>query len=299
MLQCEDCGWIPKCINCDVSLTYHQYRNSMICHYCGYREEMPKQCANCSSKRMKTLGYGTEKLEEEVNLYFPEIKVQRMDLDTTRNKGGYENIIEGFEHGDTSILVGTQMVTKGLDFDNVSLVGVFDADRMMHFPDFRSYERAFQLITQVSGRAGRRATQGRVVIQTSNTQHPLFTYVVNNDVEGFINWQLIDRKEHFFPPYSRLIYITIKNKDKKKCAEAAETFVAVAKARLQSVFIQGPSEPMISKIKNEFIQVVLLKINRDQGRLGEIKSVLLTLAEELTQQKEFRNSRVVFDVDPA
>ena len=298
MIQCEDCGWVPKCINCDVSLTYHQYRNSMVCHYCGYREEMAKQCPTCSSKRLRTMGYGTEKLEEELNLYFPETTVQRMDLDTTRTKGGYENIIEGFEHGTTDILVGTQMVTKGLDFNNVSLVGVFDADRMMHFPDFRSYERAFQLITQVSGRAGRRAKKGRVVIQTSNTQHPLFHYVTHNDVDGFIQWQLSDRKEHFFPPYARLIHISIKNKDKKKCAEVAEKFVADAKAKLTSITIQGPGEPVISKIKNEFLLTVLLKISRDQGKLSEVKTILSSLADHVTQQKEFRNSKVVFDVDP-
>src|SRR5690606_25821718 len=157
MMTCEDCAWVPKCVNCAVSLTYHQYRQSLVCHYCGYRETVPHHCPTCSSARLKTVGYGTEKLEEELNMYFPDAKVQRMDLDTTRTKSGYENILGAFERGETDILVGTQMVTKGLDFDRVSLVGVFNADRMMHFPDFRSHERAYHLITQVSGRAGRRA----------------------------------------------------------------------------------------------------------------------------------------------
>jgi primosomal protein N' (replication factor Y) len=298
MIQCEDCGWIPKCINCDVSLTYHQYKNSMICHYCGYREEIAPSCPSCSSKRLRSLGYGTEKLEEEMNLYFPEAKIQRMDWDTTRSKSGYENIIEGFEQGATDVLVGTQMVTKGLDFNKVSLVGVFDADRMMHFPDFRSYERAFQLITQVSGRSGRRDTKGRVVVQTSNPSHLLFSFVKNNDVDGFIYWQLHDRQAHFFPPYTRLIDVTIKHKDKKKCAAAAHHFVNTAKHELTSVAIHGPGEPVISKIKNEYLQTVLIKVNRDQGRLSEIKNVLLVLSENLVQQKEFRNSRIIFDVDP-
>lgn len=168
LVQCEDCQWVPKCINCSVSLTYHQYRHALICHYCGYREDLPPQCPTCSSKRILTLGYGTEKLEEELKFHFPNAQVQRMDLDTTRTRTGYETIIDAFEKGETQILVGTQMVTKGLDFDRVSLVGVFDTDRMMHFPDFRSYERAFQLIMQVSGRAGRRGKQGTVILQTAN-----------------------------------------------------------------------------------------------------------------------------------
>ncbi len=205
VVQCEDCGWVPKCINCSVSLTYHQFRHAMVCHYCGYREPLPSQCPQCTSKRILTIGYGTEKLEEELNLFFPEIKTQRMDFDTTRTKSGYEDIITGFESGETGILVGTQMVTKGLDFDNVSLAVVFDADRLMHFPDFRSYERAFQLITQVSGRAGRREKQGKVVIQTTNPKHQLFSFVLENDVIGFLKEQLHDRQQNFYPPFSRLI----------------------------------------------------------------------------------------------
>ena len=173
MVNCEDCGWVPKCVNCAVSLTYHQFRHALVCHYCGYKESLPQVCPTCSSTRLKTVGYGTEKLEEELTVHFPDARVQRMDLDTTRSKTGYETILSEFEKGETNILVGTQMVTKGLDFDHVSLVGIFNADRMIHFPDFRSYERAYQLITQVSGRAGRRDKPGTVVIQTSSPEHPL------------------------------------------------------------------------------------------------------------------------------
>jgi primosomal protein N' (replication factor Y) len=185
LVQCEDCQWVPKCINCAVSLTYHQYRHALVCHYCGYREDLPHQCPTCTSKRILTLGYGTEKIEEELKFHFPNAQVQRMDLDTTRSRTGYENIIEAFERGETQILVGTQMVTKGLDFDKVSLVGVFDTDRMMHFPDFRSYERAFQLIMQVSGRAGRRETRGTVILQTANPKHELFRYVAAAQCKWF------------------------------------------------------------------------------------------------------------------
>jgi primosomal protein N' (replication factor Y) len=299
LVQCEDCHWVPKCINCAVSLTYHQYRHALICHYCGYREELPNQCPTCSSKRILTLGYGTEKLEEELKLHFPDAKVQRMDLDTTRSRSGYENIMEGFESGETDILVGTQMVTKGLDFDRVSLVGVFDTDRMMHFPDFRSYERAFQLITQVSGRAGRREKRGKVILQTSNPKHPLFNYVIENNVIGFIEDQLSDREEHLYPPYSRLIEITLKHADKKVVQAAADTYVDQLKTSLKGIKIMGPGEPMISKIRNEYLMLALLKIRRDQGKLNSIKTTLQQIASELQQVKEYRSVKIVFDVDPA
>jgi primosomal protein N' (replication factor Y) (superfamily II helicase) len=299
MIECEDCGWIPKCIHCSVSLTYHQYRHSMICHYCGYKEDLPSQCPVCSSKRIQTIGYGTEKLEEELKLHFPESKIQRMDLDTTRTKSGYETIIKGFESGETDILVGTQMVTKGLDFNNVNLVGVFDADRMMHFPDFRSHERAFQLITQVSGRSGRREKKGKVVIQTANPKDPIFSFVINHDVKGFMEEQLRDRQEYFYPPFSRLIEITIKHVDKKIATEAANTFANQLKKKNKQLKLVGPGEPMVSKIRNEFLMTILVKIGRDQGKLGEIKSDLYVMAETIKETKEYRNLKIVFDVDPA
>ena len=237
-------------------------------------------------------------MEEELKIHFPEAKIQRMDLDTTRSKSGYETIIEDFEKGETNILVGTQMVTKGLDFDRVSLVGIFDADRMMHFPDFRSYERSFQLITQVSGRAGRREKKGKVVIQTSNTQHPLFSYILKNDITSFINDQLLDRQTHFYPPYSRLIEIIIKHADKKVVNEAAHGMADELRNQLKGVTLLGPGEPMISKIRNEYLMTILIKIARDRGKLGEIKSTVLHVANLLTSSKEFRNVKMVFDVDP-
>jgi len=298
MVQCQDCGWVPKCINCAVSLTYHQFRQAVVCHYCGYREELPKQCPACSSKRILTLGYGTEKLEEELKLHFPEIRTRRMDLDTTRTKSGYEEIITGFESGDTDVLVGTQMVTKGLDFDNVSLVGVFDADRLMHFPDFRSYERAFQLITQVSGRAGRREKQGKVVIQTANPKHEIFSFVVENRVTDFLKHQLADRQLHVYPPFSRLIEITFKHSDKKIAREGAEKYTTELKSKLKRVQILGPGEPMVSKIRNEFLMHVLLKIPRNQAGLGEIKNLLASVASQVLHEKQFRSIKIVFDADP-
>ncbi len=299
MIECQDCGWVPKCINCAVSLTYHQYRHAMICHYCGYKEDMPAKCPTCSSSRIQTLGYGTEKLEEELKLHFAEAQTQRMDLDTTRTKSGYENIIQGFESGNTDILVGTQMVTKGLDFDKVNLVGVFDADRMMHFPDFRSYERAFQLIMQVSGRSGRRAKKGKVVIQTSSPAHRLFTFVRQHNVNGFIDEQLKDRQEHGYPPFTRLIEVYLKHIDKKIVNQAAAILSDQIKKSIPMVRLVGPGEPMIGKIRNEFLMTMLLKIGRDQGKLAEIKALLLKLSQQLLSEKEYRNVKMVFDVDPA
>jgi len=298
VVQCEDCDWVPKCINCSVSLTYHQYRHAMVCHYCGYREDLPKQCPTCSSKRILTVGYGTEKIEEDMGLQFPDATVARMDFDTTRTKTGYEEIIEGFETGKTDILVGTQMITKGLDFDKVTLVGIFDADRMMHFPDFRSYERAFQLITQVSGRAGRRAQKGKVIIQTHNPKHEIFAFALRNDYRGFLDVQLQDRDTHRYPPFARLIEVTLKQTEKSIVTQAATVFANMLKESMQGVRIMGPGEPMVSRVRNEYLMTILVKIPRNQGKLPEIKTLLGSLADKLVEDKSFRKVRVVFDVDP-
>jgi primosomal protein N' (replication factor Y) len=298
VVQCEDCDWVPKCINCSVSLTYHQYRHAMVCHYCGYREELPKECPTCSSKRILTVGYGTEKIEEDMSLQFPDATVGRMDFDTTRSKSGYEEIIDGFETGKTDILVGTQMITKGLDFDKVTLVGIFDADRMMHFPDFRSYERAFQLITQVSGRAGRRAQKGKVIVQTHNPKHEIFGFALRHDYLGFLDAQLHDRETHRYPPFARLIEITLKQTEKPAVAGAAHKLAEMLKEKLHGVRIMGPGEPMVSRVRNEYLMTILVKIPRNQGKLPDIKLQLANVAEKLVEEKSFRKVRVVFDVDP-
>ena len=298
MVQCMDCNWIPKCINCSVSLTYHQFRHEMVCHYCGYHDSLPTQCPTCTSKRILTKGYGTEKLEEELKLLYPQASVQRMDWDTTRTKSSYEIIIENFQNGNTDILVGTQMVTKGLDFDQVSLVGVFDADRMMHFPDFRAHERAFQLIVQVSGRSGRREKKGKVIIQTADPNQPLFNYVLKNDVTRFIEIETKDRKANFYPPYSRLIEITLKHPDRMRCRELANKLAQIIRNKLKGIVILGPGEPIVSKIRNEFLMTILIKISRDGGKLKEIKDQLNEFGNQLLAVKEYRASKIVFDADP-
>lgn len=298
MVHCEDCGWVPKCVNCAVSLTYHQYRHAVVCHYCGYKESLPTECPVCTSKRLLTVGYGTEKLEEELKLHFPEAHIQRMDLDTTRSKTGYENIIEQFEKGQTDILVGTQMVTKGLDFDRVSLVGVFNADRMMHFPDFRAYERAYQLITQVSGRAGRRAKQGKVIIQTAHPDHPVLGHILHHQYTDFYTIQIEDRQRHSYPPFSRLIEITVKHIDKKIAVQSSQHLTELLKQALPGIKVLGPGEPMISKIRNQFLMTLLLKIPRGKTDLAKVKALVQQSIEITLKEKDFRNARIIPDVDP-
>jgi len=245
-----------------------------------------------------TAGYGTEKLEEELKLHFTEATVQRMDFDTTRVKSGYENIIEQFESGATDILVGTQMVTKGLDFDRVSLVGVFNADRMMHFPDFRSYERAFQLITQVSGRAGRREKPGKVIIQTSHTDHPILNFILNHTQDEFYQTEIADRKQHAYPPFARLIEIVVKHTDKKTSREASLKLTELFKNTITDIKILGPGEPIVSKIRNQYLMSILIKIPRDSGHLATIKNQIAQSINKVQQEKEFRSTRIVVDVDP-
>lgn len=296
-IECSDCGHVPQCINCSVSLTYHQYRHELICHYCGYHEKLPSVCPSCSGKKLLTMGLGTEKLEEEIKLLFPENSTQRMDLDTTRTKSGYVNIIQAFEEGSTDILIGTQMISKGLDFDRVNLVGVFDADRIMHFPDFRSYERAFQLITQVSGRSGRRGTQGNVLIQTNNPQHPLFRYISANDSVAFLEHEIQDRQANFYPPFSRLIQLTIKHADRQVCIDASR-WLAARITKISNVHLRGPADPIISKIRNEYLRTILLKIPRSGINLSMLKETLLKYELELNSEKKYSRVKVSFDVDP-
>ncbi|MFN3841389.1 MAG: primosomal protein N' [Cyclobacteriaceae bacterium] len=298
ILNCEDCGWVPRCTNCSVSLTYHQYKNSLVCHYCGYKEQMPGACRSCSSKRLLTVGYGTEKLEEELRLHFPEATIQRMDLDTTRSKSSYEHILSEFESGRTDILVGTQMVTKGLDFERVSLVGVFHADRMFHFPDFRSHERAFQLLTQVSGRAGRKDKPGKVVIQTSQPDHSLLNDVLHHRINEFYTLELADRQQHLYPPFSRLIELIVKHADKKIVHEASVELADRLRSSLAGVKIVGPGEPMVSKIRNQYLMTILIKIPRNSGQLMEIKHTLGQCIYQLQDEKAFRAVRIIVDVDP-
>jgi primosomal protein N' (replication factor Y) (superfamily II helicase) len=297
-LTCEDCGWVSKCDHCSVSLTYHQFSQTLTCHYCGFREPIPVLCEHCGSSRLKTMGFGTEKLEEELQLLFPEARIDRMDLDTTRSKYGYEELLKRFENRDTDILVGTQMITKGLDFEHVNLVGVMDVDRMMHFPDFRATERSFQLVTQVSGRAGRKDDAGRVMILTRNVADPLFEKILRHDYEGFFAQEIEERKRHLYPPFTRLIRLTVKDRDRQVSISAADALATSLRAGLGNEWVLGPQEPLISRIRNQYLIEIWVKIPKNSATIKQVKERIATEALMLKKVKNLKSARVVVDVDP-
>ncbi|MBC6410393.1 MAG: primosomal protein N' [Ekhidna sp.] len=297
-IACENCATVLKCPNCSVSLTYHQYNNKLVCHYCGHNRTMYTDCLHCGSKELKQVGFGTEELEEELKILFPDTIVQRMDLDTTRNKYGYQKIIEEFEDRNVDILVGTQMVSKGLDFDRVNLVGIFDTDRMIHFPDFRSHERSYQLITQVSGRAGRKSKNGLVIIQTNDPNQPLLKRINHNDYRSFYQGEILEREKFHYPPFSRMINIIFKHKDKKTSSQAANFYFHEIRKQLSNQRIIGPVEPLISKIRNLYLSEVTLKLDKQGINLPIIKDYLKSVEKMMKSKPIFRSVSLVFDVDP-
>ena len=295
IIECQTCGHSPQCPNCDVSLTYHQYRDQLRCHYCGYNTVMMKSCEACGTTNLDTKGFGTEQVEKEVGKLFPDYKVARMDLDTTRGKYGYEKIIDAFQHGEINILVGTQMLTKGLDFRNVKLVGVMNADNMLNFPDFRAHERSFQLLLQVSGRAGRTEERGKVLIQTYNPFHKILQQVSTNNYLEMYHEQMNDRHNFKYPPIYRLIKITLKHRDYNKVNTGADWF---AKS-LRNVFKQGvlgPEFPPVSRIRNQYHKNILVKIPKNQS-LSKTKEAIIKINNSFSSVKDFRAIRVVLNVD--
>ena len=296
-MNCQDCNWIGQCDHCAVSLTYHMGSNELRCHYCGYKEAMPRVCPSCGSAKIKTIGYGTEKIEDDVKAIFPAATVLRMDLDTTRSKNAYQQIIAEFETGNTDILVGTQMISKGLDFDRVSLVGIFDADRIIHFPDFRAAERAFQLITQVSGRAGRRGKQGLVIVQTGNPNQPILTKIVSNDYEGFYEEEILERQSYHYPPFMRLISLTVKHEDQRIAEKAAIALAEKITVKLSKERVLGPERALISKIRNQFLFDIMIKLEREGFNIKAAKAFIREQIEEIQLTKAFKGVYVVADVD--
>ncbi|MBL0341924.1 MAG: primosomal protein N' [Bacteroidetes bacterium] len=224
VIECKNCGWIPHCVNCDVTLTYHKKSNHLRCHYCGYTTFTPVKCHACGDPDVRMKGMGTERIEDEISIFFPDHRIERLDLDTTSSRSAFQRIISGFENGEIDILVGTQMVTKGLDFDNVSLVGVLNADSLINFPDFRATERSYQLLAQVSGRSGRKFKQGKVLVQTFQVDHPLLQHVIHNDYSGFYRYEMEERQKYIYPPYYRLIELRLKHRDEKVLEELSKEF---------------------------------------------------------------------------
>lgn len=294
--ECEVCNWTPKCVNCDVSLTYHKLSNRLKCHYCGFLAAPLGSCKSCGSNRLKTIGYGTEKIEDELKVHFPEARIGRMDYDTTRSKTAYQDIIEDFSEGRMDILVGTQMLSKGLDFDNVSLVGIMESDRMLNNPDFRAFEKSFQMMTQVAGRAGRKNKRGLVLIQSGQPEHWVLEKVYQYDYEGFYNHELIERNNFSYPPHFKLIDIHLKHKDEPLLHQASYYFANQMRDWFQHRVL-GPEAPVISKINNYFLRVIKLKIEKDLSH-GKIRKKIDELRDEFYSHHDHKSVRLYVDVDP-
>ena len=296
MIECRTCGWVPKCKNCDVSLTYHKGINQLTCHYCGYTYQLPRSCPACEGVELMHRGFGTEKIEDDVKLIFPEASVARMDLDTTRTRSAYEKIIADFEQGKTDILIGTQMVSKGLDFDHVSVVGILNADTMLNYPDFRSYERAFQLMAQVAGRAGRKNKRGRVVLQTKSIDHPIIRQVMTNDYEDMVAGQLAERQMFHYPPYYRMVYVYLKNRNETLLDVMAHTMAE----KLRALFgnrILGPDKPPVARIQTLFIRKIVVKIEQN-APMSRARELHLRVKREMIEDERIKSLIVYYDVDP-
>ena len=296
MWSCEVCAWTPRCKNCDVSMTYHKHTNSLKCHYCGHVSAPVGSCGACGSNRLKMVGFGTEKIEDELSLFLPNTVIKRLDLDSTRSKNAYETIIHDFENRQIHILVGTQMITKGLDFDNVGLVGILDADMLLNRPDYRAFERAFQLMVQVAGRAGRKNKKGKVIIQTSNPDQWVLGRVMEHDFKGFYETEIQERKLFFYPPYYKMIHLTLRNTDERKLNAAAQNLTD----KLRLVFkerVVGPEFPLIKRIQNFFIKEIKIKIEKDASD-RKVKEKIQEMIDLFYSEADNKSSRLSIDVDP-
>ncbi len=296
ILICATCGFAPKCVNCDVSLTFHKSSGKLHCHYCGYHQSSLNICPACGSVHIEQKGFGTERIEEELSLIFPDARIARLDLDSTRTKNGMQQIIADFQEHKNDILIGTQMVAKGLDFENVSLIGVINADTLLNFPDFRAFERSYQLLAQVAGRAGRRKKQGKVCIQAYADDHRIIKQVVANDYEQMYSDELAERKQFNYPPFSRLIFINVKHKDANVLHVGAQTLANSLKAQL-GARVLGPEQPLVARIRNYYIKQIILKVER-KAAIQKVKNVLLTTIKDFNMQKDFKSIITQIDVDP-
>ena len=296
LIECKQCGWVPHCQHCDVSLTYHRQMNQLTCHYCGFTYHVPTECPCCGSTELKTRGYGTEKIEEQVREVFPEARVARMDLDTTRTRNAYERIITDFGAGRTNILIGTQMISKGLDFDKVSVVGILNADSMLNFPDFRAYEHAFMMMAQVSGRAGRKGKRGLVILQTKSKEVPVIQQVVHNDYLALYKDMIVERQTFHYPPYYHLIYIYMKHRSE----EVVHTASIELGSRLRQWFfgrVLGPDKPSVAKVKSQNIRKLVLKLENGID-MKKVREYLLMAQSQMLTDKRYSSLQVYYDVDP-
>ena len=296
VIECKQCGWVPHCQHCDVSLTLHRNLNQLTCHYCGYTYQVPTECPACGCQELRTKGYGTEKIEAEVQDIFPEARIARMDLDTTRSRSAYERIISDFASGRTNLLIGTQMISKGLDFDKVSVVGILNADSMLNYPDFRAYEHAFMMMAQVSGRAGRKGKRGLVVLQTKSPDLPIIQQVVRNDYAAHYQSLIAERQQFHYPPYYRLVYVYLKHKQDW----VVDTAAAEMASRLRQWFgarLLGPDKPAVAKVKSLSIRKLVLKLELGIN-MGDVRKYLALAQQQMLQDKRYVSLQIYYDVDP-
>ena len=296
MIECKQCGWVPRCQHCDVSLTFHRNLNQLSCHYCGYTYQVPAECPACGCKELQTRGYGTEKIEDQVRDIFPEARISRMDLDTTRTRHAYERIINDFSAGRTNLLIGTQMISKGLDFDRVSVVGILNADTMLNYPDFRAYEHAFMMMSQVSGRAGRKGHRGLVILQTKSPDLPVIQQIVDNDYAAFFRSVLDERRQFRYPPYCRLAYVFLKHRSDDLVAIASQEMGS----RLRQWFgtrVLGPDRPSVAKVKSLSIRQLMVKLEPGLN-MSEVRRYLALARQQMLQDKRYASLQIYYDIDP-
>ena len=296
VIECKQCGWVPHCQHCDVSLTLHRNLNQLTCHYCGYTYQVPTECPACGCKELRTKGYGTEKIEAEVQDIFPEARIARMDLDTTRSRSAYERIISDFASGRTNLLIGTQMISKGLDFDKVSVVGILNADSMLNYPDFRAYEHAFMMMAQVSGRAGRKGKRGLVILQTKCPDLPIIQQVVRHDYAAHYQSLIVERQQFHYPPYYRLVYVYLKHKQDW----VVDTAAVEMASRLRQWFgarLLGPDKPAVAKVKSLSIRKLVLKLELGIN-MGDVRKYLALAQQQMLQDKRYVSLQIYYDVDP-
>ncbi len=296
MIECRVCGWVPKCKNCDVSLTYHKRQDMLTCHYCGHTESVPTECPVCGNPHLTGRGYGTEKIEDQLMEIFPDARVARMDLDTTHTRNAYERIISDFSRGKTNVLIGTQMISKGLDFERVAVVGILDADTMLNYPDFRAYEHAFMMMCQVAGRAGRKGQQGRVILQTKNPDLPVVQQVVRNDYKSFYKELLEERQLFCYPPFRHLIYVFLKHKQEAICEAAAQEMGALLRRQLADRVL-GPDKPAVARVKTMTIRKIVIKLNNELSQ-QQVRDFLRQVQQQLLQVPAYKSLMVYYDVDP-
>lgn len=297
LLLCATCGYTPKCINCDVSLTYHKSSGKLHCHYCGFRQDVLNTCPACGSAKIEQKGYGTEKIEDDLSIIFPDVRIARMDLDSTRTRNSFQVLIDDFEEGRIDILVGTQMVAKGLDFGNVTTIGIINADTMLNYPDFRAFERSFQMLSQVSGRAGRREKQGKVIIQAYDVNHRIIKQVIENDYTDLFNTEIIERKNYNYPPLYRLIQLDVKHKEPGRLAMISNSLAKFLK-QLFRERVLGPEAPLISRVRNYYIQTILIKAEKEGTSIVKIKEALYQAIQKFEAEPANKGILIQIDVDP-